>query len=247
MDVVLQHTPQVMEDEPAADDIEALARVLRERPTTRNATRFTMAVEGLVPGAEAARALAQVAELVASVDRLDVDGRWCLEVVVEKWLSFGYPWALELPPELLACVQRRRAESGSNGWAVVTLVSAILSGCWYAFLLVAVSTAVRRSEAGSFDLEALLFGGFAVMCLGWLFELLRTMATAALTDRDDIERAGQRLRNVGQVMWLAPAGVASCALLDVRLAFLVGMLLAPLSITGAAARLSARRLRLALR
>lgn len=247
VDGVLERTRPVTEDEPAGDDLEALARALRERPTTRTATRFTMAVDGLEPSAEAARSLAQAAETIASVERLDVDGRWCLEVVVEKWLAFGYPWALQLPPELLAQVQRRRAESSSNGWAVVTLVSAVLSGCWYGFLFVAMGTAAVQSEDQSLDLVALGFCAGSLVCLGWLFAVLRTLVTASLSDRDAIERAGRRLRNLGRVMWLAPVAVGNCALLDVRLAFLVGTLLAPLSITGAAARLSARRLDRSLR
>jgi hypothetical protein len=242
MDAVLQRDQLVEIPEPEADDVVGLAEALARCPTERAATRFTEAVERMTPGDTSSRTLWQVSELIGSVSKTDVDGRTGLEVVVTKWLSFGYPWALEVPPEALAHVRRRDAETRSSPSAVFTLVASVVSAGWYLLLLTSATVGSRRSGEGV-DTASLVLGGGALLCLGWLFEIVRTMATAKLDEREDIERTARRLQALGRLMWAAPVAMALAAPFDGAASILLGLLVGPLSVSCAGARLAARRLR----
>jgi hypothetical protein len=230
--------------EEADGDLLALAVALRRAPCERTATRLTLAVDRLPATEASARALALVAEELKPVSQADADGRWCFEVVVRRWLDLGYPWALEVPPEYLAVVQRRTAESSSGGWAAVALVGSTLAGLWY-LLLVGTLFGTRRAldaPAMELRLEEVGLGLVAVVCLGWLVELVRTMAMARLDDREAIALSARRLARLGLSMWAAPLATVTLAFWSPPLGFMMGAFFAPLSISGAAARLAARRL-----
>jgi hypothetical protein len=243
MDAVLErdHLAELTEPEPQDDDVVGLAQALARFPTERAATRFTMAVERLTPGDGSSGMLWEVSELVAPVAKTDVDGRTALEVVVTKWLSFGYPWALEVPPEALAHVHRRDAEARSGVWAASTFVASVLSGGWYLLLVATVTLAGSQVDEGVDWPRVMVISG-SLGCLGWLFEIVRTMATAKLDDRDAIEQSAHRLGRLGHAMWVAPVAMLASAPFSEPAMLVLGLLLGPLSVSGVAARLAARRL-----
>ncbi|CAM3932945.1 hypothetical protein [Corallococcus exiguus] len=126
---------------PAQPSLEAMTDAVRSPDATRADTDLLIASLRRAPTEEeTSRARADLLlELLAPDhplgDRAGREGVTVRQAAKDALLDLGHPYALELPPEVLAREARRRTRLGGFGVAVATASMLYQSGLFYAFLL----------------------------------------------------------------------------------------------------------------
>ncbi|NNB96618.1 hypothetical protein HI113_22220 [Corallococcus exiguus] len=126
---------------PAQPSLEAMTDAVRSPDATRADTDLLIAAlrraptEEETPRARADLLLGLLAPDHPLGDRAGREGVTVRQAAKDALLDLGHPYALELPPEVLAREARRRTRLGGFGVAVATASMLYQSGLFYAFLL----------------------------------------------------------------------------------------------------------------